>query len=386
MNAPSNPQPATPSIITGGPPEAEAGGILTIDLGAIAANYRALSTLVVPSECAAVVKGDAYGCGLDQVTTTLDRSGCKTFFVAHLSEARRVRALAPEAAIYVLNGFSNGAGPAFVETYARPVINSTVELAEWDHFVSTTGWRGGAALHVDTGMNRLGLTTEEAAAVAARIQTENHGIALIMSHFACADRPENPLNDRQIRQFREIRSMFRGITSSLANSSGLFIDPSAYCDMVRPGVALYGVNPTPGKRNAMRPVIELKARILQVRTVPRGETVGYGGAWTAKRASRIAVVAAGYADGIFRAAAATDGNPGREVIVADRRCRMVGRISMDLLAIDVTDVPEGTVRRGDLVTLIGGELSLDAVGVAAGTIGYEVLTSLGRRYHRIWKS
>jgi alanine racemase len=375
-----------PTIATGGPAEAEAGGILTIDLAAVFANYRALAVRVLPTECAAVVKADGYGCGLDQVTTTLTRAGCKTFFVAHLGEARRVRTLAPEAAIYVLNGFLSGTGPAFVEAYARPVINSSVELAEWDQFVAQSGWRGGAGLHVDTGMNRLGLSIDETAAVAARMQSENHGLTLLMSHFACADRPEHPLNDQQIRQFREIRTLFRGIPGSLANSSGIFLDPSAYCDLVRPGAALFGVNPTPGKPNPMRPVIELKARILQVRNVPRGTAVGYGASWTAKRASRLAVVAVGYADGMLRAAAATEGSPGREVIVADRRCRMVGRISMDLLAVDVTEVAVGTVRRGDLVTLIGGDIGLDAVAAQAGTIGYEVLAALGHRYHRIWKS
>ncbi len=391
MARPSSPQaapaePAPPAIVTTGPPEAEAGGILTIDLGAIAANYRALSLRVVPAEAAAVVKGDAYGCGLDQVTTTLARAGCRTFFVAHLSEARRVRALAPESVIYVLNGFASGAGAGFMEAYARPIVSSTVELAEWDHFVAQSGWTGGAGLHVDTGMNRLGLSVDETAAVAARMQTENHGLTLLMSHFACADVPEHPLNDRQIRQFREIRTLFRGLSSSLANSSGIFLDASAWCDLVRPGVALYGLNPTPGRPNPMRSAIDLKGRVLQVRGVPRGATVGYGAAWTAKRDSRVAVIAAGYADGILRAAAATDSGTGRDVLVGGRRCRMVGRVSMDLLAVDVTDLPDGAVRRNDLVTLIGGELTLDAVGAQAGTIGYEILTSLGRRYHRIWKS
>ena len=173
-----------------------------------------------------------------------------------------------------------------------------------------------------------------------------------MSHLACADRPDHPLNDQQIRQFREIRSLFRGISSSLANSSGIFLDASTYCDMVRPGVALYGGNPTPGQRNPMRPVVELKARILQVRNVPKGATVGYGAAWTAKRASRIAVVAAGYADG-YRAPrrwpklSGRDAAPAREVMVAGKRCPIVGRISMDLMAIDVTDLPVGAVRRDD---------------------------------------
>jgi alanine racemase len=385
------PPPPEPTTTEGGPSAAEACGVLTVDLAAIHANYRMLAARVVPGECAAVVKADAYGCGIEPVTETLVRAGCQTFFVAHLAEARRVRAVAPEAAIYVLNGFSSAAGPGFVETYARPVINSSVELAEWDHFVATTGWSGGAALHVDTGMNRLGLTVEEAAAVATRLQTGNHGIALLMSHLACADQPDHPLNDRQIRQFREIRSLFRGIASSLANSPGIFLDSSTYCDLVRPGVALYGGAPMPLHTNPMRPVVELQARILQVRNVQKGDTVGYGAAFTAKRDSRIAVIAAGYADGIQRspavpeAQAAREGAGGREVIVAGKRCRMVGRVSMDLTAVDVTDLPVVAVRRDAMATLIGDGLSLDEVAAQTGTIAYEVLTNLGRRFHRVWK-
>jgi alanine racemase len=378
--------PSAPITTVGGPAPQEAGGILTIDIDAIVANYKLLRSKVTPSECATVVKGDAYGCGIDQVTTALSRAGCQTFFVAHLSEARRVRAIAPEAVIYVLNGFSAAAGPGFVETYARPVINSLVELAEWDHFVETAGFTGSAALHVDTGMNRLGLTIEEAAAIAAQIRSESHHIALLMSHLACADRPEHRLNDQQIRQFREIRSLFRGISSSLANSSGVFLDASAHCDVVRPGIALYGGNPTPGKPNPMRPVIELKAHIIQVRNVAKGAVVGYGATWTAKRDSRIAVIAAGYADGIARAAAITEGAKPREVLVAGRRCRIVGRVSMDLLALDVSDLPVSAVRRDQMVTLIGEDLSLDEVAGQAGTISYEVLTGLGHRYHRVWKA
>jgi alanine racemase len=379
------PPPAPFATTAAGPSLAEANGILTIDLGAIAANYKLLNARVMPSECSAVVKGDAYGCGIDQVTTTLMRAGCKTFFVAHLSEARRVRALAPEAAVYVLNGFSHAAGQSFQEINARPVLNSLVELAEWDHFVQTSGFTGDAALHVDTGMNRLGLTIEETAAIASHIQTENHRIVLLMSHFACADRPEHPLNDQQIRQFREIRSLFRGFASSLANSSGIFIDKSAYCDLVRPGIALYGGNPMPGKPNPMRPVIDLQTRILQVRNVGKSETVGYGAAWTARRESRIAVVAAGYADGVARAAAITDGVKPREVLIGGKRCPIVGRISMDLMAVDVSDLPPNAVRRDQMVTLIGEGISLDEVAAQAGTISYEVLTNLGHRFHRVWK-
>jgi alanine racemase len=372
-------------LVTTGPLAAEAGGILTIDLTAIEANWRALGHRTMPAECAAVIKADGYGCGIEQVAVTLAQAGCKTFFVADLTEAKRVRKVAPEPAIYVLNALLPWTAAAYAETQARPVIGSMVELAEWDAFCATNGWRGGAALHVDTGMNRLGISVSDAAALAPRIRSENHGITLLMSHLACAEQPEHPLNARQIGAFREVRMFFRGIPSSLANSSGIFLGATAHCDVVRPGVALYGVNPTPGQNNPMRPVIELQAHIVQVRTVPPGETVGYDAAWTAKRTTRIAVAAVGYADGYLRAASASDKTPGADAIVAGKRCPLAGRVSMDLLAIDVTDLPDNAVRRGDLVTLIGGEITVDTLAGAAGTIGYEVLTGLGRRYHRAYR-
>jgi len=363
---------------------AEAGGILTIDLGALAANWKMLASTTVPVECAAVVKGDGYGCGLEPVTRTLSRAGCSTFFVADVAEGRRVRAVASDAAIYVLNGLIPGSAQAFAADYLRPVINSATELAEWDAFVATRNWRGGAALHVDTGMNRLGITPEEAVAIAPRLQSENHGFTLVMSHLACAEIPDHPMNDRQIRLFREIRLLYRGVASSLANSSGIFLGGGAYCDLVRPGVALYGVNPTPGKANPMRPVVELKGRVIQVRAVNKGESVGYGAAFTATRPSRVAIVALGYADGYLRSASAAKGKPPAQVIIAGKRCPIAGRVSMDVLAVDVTDLPDGTVRRGDLATLIGDGMSVDDVAAAMGTIGYEVLTHLGRRYHRVY--
>jgi len=372
--------------VTSGPPATEAGGILTIDLGAIEANWRALGRRAMPSECAAVIKADGYGCGIEPVAARLAKAGCRTFFVADLAEARRVRAAAPGSVIYVLNGLLPGTAAAFADLRARPVIGSLVELAEWDAFVSANQWHGGAALHVDTGMNRLGVSANEAAALAPRIRTENHGITLLMSHLACSQVPEHPLNDHQIRLFREVRMLYRGIPSSLANSSGIFLGDPAHCDMVRPGVALYGVNPTPGRSNPMRPVIELRARIVQVRSVPRGETVGYDAAWTTKRATKLAVVAVGYADGYLRAASASDAAPGADAMVAGKRCPLAGRVSMDLLAIDITELPDGAARRGDLATLIGDAISVDDVATAAGTIGYEVLTSLGHRYHRVYRA
>jgi alanine racemase len=362
----------------------ETGGVLTIDLTAIEANWRKLSGMTVPAECAAVVKADGYGCGLDVVTARLAKAGCRTFFVADPAEGRRVRALAPEAVIYVLGGIFPNTGPALAEAHLRPVINSLTELAEWDAFVSANGWRGGAALHVDTGMNRLGLTPEEAVAIAPRLQSENHGFTLLMSHLACAETPDHAMNDKQIRLFRDIRIQFRGVPSSFANSSGIFLGGTVHCDLVRPGAALYGVNPTPGKRNPMRPVVELKGRILQVRQLKRGDTAGYCAEWTAARPTRLAIIAVGYGDGYLRAAA-TKGKPTAPVIVAGKRCPLAGRVSMDLMAVDVTDLPAGSVRRGDFATLIGGDIGVDDVAAAAGTIGYEVLTGLGRRYHRVYK-
>ena len=363
----------------------EAGGILTVDLAAIEANWKMLAGMTVPVECAAVVKANAYGCGLEPVTRTLSEAGCRTFFVADVAEGRRVRALAPEAVIYVLNGLMPGSAPAFAADYLRPVINSTTELAEWDAFVAIKNWRGGAALHVDTGMNRLGITVDEAVAIAPRIQSANHGFLLLMSHLACADTPDHPLNNRQVRLFRELRILYRGIPSSLANSSGIFLGGTVHCDLVRPGAALYGVNPTPGRANPMRPVVDLRGRIIQVRPVNKGETVGYGAAFAAARPSRIAVVAVGYADGFLRSASAARGKPAAEVIVAGKRCPIAGRVSMDLLAVDVTDLAEGAARRGDLATLIGDGISVDELAAGMGTIGYEVLTNLGQRYHRVYK-
>ena len=379
------PEPEAPredAAETAGPPAAEAGGILTVDLAALVDNWNTLSREATPSECAAVVKADGYGCGLEPVGKALAHAGCKTFFVADLAEARRLRAVVPEHPIYVLNGLLPLTGPAFAEINARPVIGSLVELAEWDAFCAGQGWRGGAALHVDTGMNRLGISADEAAAVAPRIRAGNHGITLLMSHLACAEVPDHPLNAKQIALFREVRMLYRGITGSLANSSGIFLGGSAHCDMVRPGAALYGVNPRPGRANPMRPVIRLQGHIMQVRKVARGETVGYDAVWTARHPARIAVVAVGYADGLPRVLSASDQEPGADAIVAGVRCPFAGRISMDLLAIDISALPDGAARRGDLVTLIGDGITVDAVANLAGTIGYEILTSLGRRYHR----
>jgi alanine racemase len=390
MNIISDPNPALAGTILS--PEANqaaalaaATGVLTIDLDAIVANWRKLEKTAVPAECAGVVKADAYGCGAAEVSRALAGAGCKTFFVATLDEARVVRAVLPQATIYSLDGFFQNTGDAYAQINCKPVIGDLNELAEWDVFCRRSGWSGGAAIHIDTGMNRLGLTVTEAQGIIPRINAGDHGITLVMSHLVSAELVNNQTNARQLTAFREIASHFTNVPASLSNSSGIYLGAQFQFDMVRPGAALYGVNPTPEADNPMQGVVDLKARIIQIRHVERGETVGYGGTWTARRPTKLAIVAAGYADGYFRAASANDGTRGAEVIVAGKRCPVAGRISMDLMAVDITDLPANAARRGHMVTLIGEGITVDELAHHFGTIGYEVLTSLGRRYARVYK-
>ncbi len=213
---------STDGTAIAGPPEAEVGAVLTVDCAAIVRNWKKLSNHAAPAECAAVVKADAYGCGLEPVTAALAAAGCKTFFVAQIAEARQLRDTVSDAAIYVTNGIPSGAAPLFAEINAQPVIGNLAELAEWDAFHRNSNWEGGAALHFDTGMNRLGLDVDEAAAIAERTRMSNHGITLVMSHFACSDEPAHPLNTSQTQTLRDMRQLFRNIPFSLANSSGIF--------------------------------------------------------------------------------------------------------------------------------------------------------------------
>jgi alanine racemase len=234
-------------------------------------------------------------------------------------------------------------------------------------------------------MNRLGLTLVEAQGIVPRIVAGDHGITLVMSHLACSEMLNHPLNAKQLATFREIAALYSGVPASLANSSGIFLGSQFGFELVRPGAALYGVNPTPEADNPMQGVVELKARIVQIRTIERGDSVGYGATWTARRPTRLAVVAAGYADGYFRAASSNDGTRGADVVVAGKRCPIAGRISMDLLAVDITDLAPNAVRRGHMVTLIGEGITVDELAHHFGTSGYEVLTSLGPRYARVYK-
>jgi alanine racemase len=361
-----------------GPPEAEACGVLKINLTAIASNWERLRKYT-EAECASVVKGNAYGCGIEPITRALSKSGCKVFFVTNLPEAKRVRAIAPNVTIYVLHGLYSGTAPAFAEVNAQPVISSMIEMAEWVAFVASHQWSGGCALNVDIGdESKVGLSMEEAAAFAPKFHALNHRITLLMSHLTNDEKANHPLNERQISLFRDLRRVYNGIPSSLANSSVIFLGRKAHFDLVRAGSALYGVNPTPSLSNPMLPVIELRARIVQVRTLARGETGNIGR--TAKRRTRLALVSVGYVDGYPYASTHK-----LQVLVGGYRCPVAGHPSMDLLPIDVSDLPDPTAARyGEMVTLIGGEIGIDDVAAATRSTGREVLSHLGSRFHRIY--
>jgi len=361
-----------------GAPDA-AGATLTINLGALAANWRLLRDRAAPAECAAVVKADAYGIGLEQAGRALARAGCLTFFVAHPGEAIRLRAELPEAAIYVLNGLPSGAEQLFAAQGLRPILGSWPELRDWAAFCRSENRRHPAALHVDTGMNRLGFRPEEAARLVADDALGAIEPTLLMSHLVAAEEPVRDVNARQIRAFDVVRATLTDIPASLANSAGIFLPQRPHHALVRPGYALYGGNPTPWTANPMRPVVRLEARIIQVREVEGGETAGYNARWTAPGPRRLATLSVGYADGFLRSGSAADGT-GAAALVAGHPCPVVGTISMDLTILDVTDAPRA--ERGDAAVLIGDGLEIDEVGRRAGTIGYEILTSLGRRYAR----
>lgn len=360
-----------------------AGCTLTIDLGALVANWRALGARA-GTEAGAAVKADAYGIGIEPAVTALARAGCRNFFVAQLSEGIRARAVAPDATIYVLNGLLPGTCGIYAQHELSPVLGSHDELAEWAAFRATTNNARPAALHIDTAMNRLGLWPGEGLDIARerKRDIEAAGVGLVMSHFAASEVATDPANARQIKAFAEIAAAFPGIPASLLNSSGHFLPDCPSYQLTRPGYALYGGNPTPGQPNPMRPVVGMEARIIQLREVEPGMQVGYNGRWTAQSRRKLATICLGYADGYPRNASGTDTSSGGSAIVGGVLCPFVGTVSMDLIIVDVSEAPAEAAKRGAPVTLIGGKLDLETVGAGAKTIGYEILTSLGRRHAR----
>jgi alanine racemase len=345
--------------------------ILEIDLGAIVANWRTLCARHPGGPVAGVVKADGYGLGARPIVAAMYQAGCRHFFVAYLNEALAIRDLVPGAMLAVLSGPIPGTEAEYVGHNLTPVLGSLDEIDRW---------QGEAILHVDTGMSRLGLSAHELGVLAAdHTRLDRLAIRYVMTHLVSSECPDDPINVRQRQRFEAARDVLPPAPTSLANSSGIFLGAGFASDLARPGAALYGVNPTPGQPNPMRQAVRLSVRVLAVREVPEGTTVGYNATWTAGRTSRIATVALGYADGFHRSlsgrgAACFDGTP----------VSLVGRVSMDLTTFDVTDLP--AVQPGSWLEVLNARLSPDDVAQAAGTNGYEVLTSLGRRFHRVYRT
>ncbi|MCW2316911.1 alanine racemase [Rhodoblastus acidophilus] len=352
--------------------------VLTVDLSALAQNWRVLKRRAGDAACAAVVKADAYGLGLAPVAKKLLATGCGHFFVAHLSEAESLRAITPNARIFALNGLPPGSAALFARKDLYPVLGSLPEIEEWAAFCRAEGHKFGAALHIDTGMNRLGLA--KADFPAALNLLDAFAPKLIMSHFVSAEDASAPRNRAQIERFEQACALFPAMPASLSNSSGMYLAEAPFFDLTRPGYALYGGNPTPGSDNPMRRVVSLEAFILQVRDIRAGEAAGYNARWTAPSRRRLATIGLGYADGFLRSASC--GEIGAEVFAGGAFCPVVGRISMDLSIIDITEA--APLQRGDRVEILGDAICIDDLGRWSGTIGYEILTDLGRRHKRVY--
>lgn len=346
---------------------------LMVDLAAIRKNYARLAERVGGAECAAVVKADAYGLGVREIASCLSEK-VQTFFVAQPEEGCQLRRLLPEKRIFVLHGFSPGRPETMVDHSLVPVLNSLEQVRQWRAFCQQVGTEHPAALQFDTGMSRFGISEDDLRDEVVR------GLkpVLVMSHLACADQPDDPANKEQCQRFLAMSAAFPGVPRSLAASSGIFLGSDYHFEMVRPGIALYGLPPHEGDRSLF-PAIGLEAQILQIRTLKVGERIGYGLTYRAEQPMRVATVGIGYADGIFRSFARNGA-----LWKGDIRLPVLGRISMDSLSIDVTHLPDDATREGEWLTLIGPQQDITKVADHVGTIGYEVLTSLGYRFDRFY--
>ncbi len=377
-NVRSNPTPVSPAELY--------GGRLTIDPAAVQSNWTFLNNkLHGKAECAAAIKADAYGTGQDKIGPALFDAGCRTFFAAVPAEAIALRQVLPDAVIYALDGLLPGTAPHLLDHNIRPVLGSLDELKEWSSVCKSVGKSLGAAVHVDTGIHRLGLSAAEfGAALCDRDLLGPFTPSLVMSHLACGSNPAHPMNRRQLDLFKEITAAHAHIPRSLANSAGVLMGQDYHFDLVRPGIALYGGKAIDDGPNPMKPVAKVEARIMIVRDVPKGDTIGYGAMQTATRPLKNAVVAAGYADGMLRRAGSSDDRPGGFGVIGGYRAPILGRISMDMITLDVTDVPEHLLKRGTFVEMLGPAVAASELADYADTIDYEYLTSLGRRFERVY--
>lgn len=361
---------------------------LTVNLDAIIANWRKVAAQAPKAECAAVVKADAYGLGAAEVAPALWRAGCRRFFVAHAEEALALRRHLADATIHALHGVPADAEAEYVQQRIVPVLSTPEQVSRWVAAARRHGAPLDAALQVDTGINRLGLQPREFDALLANSDPLGaFRLQFIMSHLACADEPDHPLNAEQASRFAAARARLPGLSGSFANSAGCFLGPAFAHDILRPGIALYGGNPIDPRATAlhaaaqMQPVVELAGKILQIRDIDSAGCVGYGASYRVEKPSRIATVAVGYADGFLRALS----NRGQAVITSADRSYQVpiaGRVSMDMITLDISALPADACKPGDAAVLLGGGIDLDAQAAAGGTISYELLTGLGPRYAR----
>ena len=358
------------------------GGRLTVDLGSLKRNWVALDKVSRGALTGAVVKADAYGTGIAQSSRALYEAGARFFFTATPDEGIAVRAALPEDShIFILSGLYPGSAPLYVGERLMPCLASIPMLEEWLDACLARNQALPAALHFDTGINRLGFRLNEASVVKRMIDQVGYAPQMIMSHLACADVPAHEKNRTQLALFASVMSQFPNIPASLANSAGLMTNRDNHFQMVRPGIALYGGRAVASRRNPMAPVVTLEAPVLMVKEVKTGETVGYGGLQTMHRDSRIAIVGIGYADGFFRGLSGADNHRGTSVVINGQSCPVVGRVSMDMIGVDITDLPEYPLP-GAMAEIIGKTITVDDHADVAGTIGYEVLTSLKGRYVR----
>ena len=345
----------------------------TVNLSLIEENFRRLQKRASTSEIGAVVKADGYGLGMTSIAKRLAQAGCRHFFVATFKEGQALRSLLTEATIFVLNGLGNDQPQRFHQARLIPVLNSLDDIHAWSSFAEVT--EHGCAIHVDTGMQRLGLTIEEFEALKHNVALLNSlNLKLLISHLSCAEQIQVEMNQQQLALFTSLSNGLPGTTKSLANSSGTFLDPAFHFDLCRAGAALYGVNPLPDQTNPMQPVLSVSAPILQIRRINQTCSVGYGATATMQPGDRLATIAAGYADGYPRQASNLS-----QVQIGNWLVPVVGKVSMDLISVDISKLPASAVSVGDMANLIGPLVSIDDLANAANTIGYEILTNLGRQ-------
>jgi len=363
------------------PEAARVGAVLVIDLAALVANWRDMAARAPGAECAAVVKASGYGLGDVAVASALWQAGARSFFVADIEAGVRVKTALPQSRTIVLHGVPAGTEEELSVRGLVPVLGSLCEIKRWGAYASRSGRHLPAFIHIDTGMNRLGLPPNELDRLCNDPVSLLEGIDLQgwMSHLACADDPANPFTAEQLRRVRAALARLPKAPVSLSNSAGIFHGANYHFDLVRPGIGLYGPNPAPWLPNPMRPVIRLLARILQIRDVAPPDTVGYDATHRVAGLGKVAALGMGYADGYPWSLAGKG-----MATVAGHVAPLIGRVSMDLLTADVTGVPEHLLQVGGWADIIGTHRDVDQVAREAGTIGYEVLTRLGSRYHRIY--